>query len=190
MDLVEGIDKAKHIANKLLGLGATRTKIIQARDIVVDQRVRHQCSHSGCDSYGKLMCPPNLPPIRECQNTLNSYLYGILLQSHLKLENQASGDMDHSFKKQVFEGALNLHHLVYEGEQLAFKMGFPFPAGFIGGACHLCSSCSPTCKNPHKARPSMEGMGIDVIETSQRAANWTIAFNDSKINWTGLILLD
>jgi predicted metal-binding protein len=57
-------------------------------------------------------------------------------------------------------------------EAAAFKKGFKYATAFSAGKCTLCETCAGVgnrCRNPYKARPSMEAMGIDVGETARKA---------------------
>jgi predicted metal-binding protein len=168
--------------------GASRGKVIGVKDIVVDERVRLKCLIPLCDSYNRnLMCPPRLPTVTLFRNALARYSRAILIQ--------VSADIDHA--GDAFTLAKKLHELVNQGEKEAFEAGFRFAAGLIGGCCRLCDTCvaaeprtaGTPCRFPFKARPSMEGMGIDVIATVE-AAGWTSAFPvTDHVTWTGLILI-
>jgi predicted metal-binding protein len=168
--------------------GVSRVELISARDVVVDERVRFQCSHSGCREYGKrFMCPPYVPEVEEFKKLLSKYLMAIILQ----VEGQTAGETADEEAKRL---ALLLHEAVYRTEKQAFSSGFPFAAGFIGGPCILCEKCPAGdghkyCVRREKARPSMEAMGIDVLKTCEKAG-LKIAFMPGKVVWTGMILLD
>jgi predicted metal-binding protein len=74
----------------------------------------------------------------------------------------------------------------------AFKKGLKFATAFSAGKCTLCEACAGVgnrCRNPYKARPSMEAMGIDVGETARNAG---LPFNESasdRIVLNALVLL-
>ncbi|MGZ4883378.1 MAG: DUF2284 domain-containing protein, partial [Halobacteriota archaeon] len=74
----------------------------------------------------------------------------------------------------------------------AFKKGLKFATAFSAGKCTLCDTCADAgnrCRNPYKARPSMEAMGIDVGETARNAG---LPFNESasdRIVLNALVLL-
>ena len=67
--------------------------------------------------------------------------------------------------------------LVYELERQAYKDGYHLAMGFGGGSCkdYLCQGMlcqfldSGRCRFPHRARPAMEAMGIDVISLVNKA---------------------
>jgi len=166
------------------------TSRIAARDIVIDPRVRLKCFIPLCDSYNRgLMCPPNLPPVGEFLEALRCYEVALLIQYRQSLDTATSTKLS-----DAFEGARKLHYLVNMGEKEAFRMGFRFAAGLIGGACHLCEECvgagsKNPCRHPFQARPSMEAMGIDVAATLERAG-MSLQFPVSDVvTWTGLLLV-
>jgi predicted metal-binding protein len=80
-------------------------------------------------------------------------------------------------------------------EAAAFKNGMRFATGFTGGGCVLCDQCvenkaSDPCRHPFRARPAMEGVGIDVVQTAENAGIPIHLSSSEKVRWTGLILLE
>jgi predicted metal-binding protein len=89
--------------------------------------------------------------------------------------------------------AIRLHKLVNEVERKAMSMGFPYAMGLIGGVCMLCHECAgagKACRRPYEARPSLEGVGIDVIKTAAQAGLPFELPPKEEIVWSGLILID
>ena len=177
--------KIDRIVDLLKKEGAAKVKVIPARDIVIDERVRFKCQVPLCDSYGRnLMCPPNLPTVAEFRKVAARYEKATLAQVISPLI--PSDD--------PFAPARKLHDIINIGEREAFLLGFTFAAGLIGGCCRLCKTCvaaksGGSCRYPFKARPSMEAMGIDVLSTAGRAG-MPIEFPAvNSVTWTGLILL-
>jgi len=190
MDLLLEIEKAKELISFAESFEDNiRFKLIHAREIVVDERVRYQCSYSGCREYGKrLMCPPYTPAVDEFKKLLERYYMALLLQ--------LTGDIKDkdNWEPETQNWALKLHDIVHKLEKKAFALGFPFAAGLIGGPCKLCAKCAvendatAKCIHRDKARPSMEAMGIDVLSTCKKVG-LEIAFTPGQVIWTGLILL-
>ncbi|NSW81971.1 MAG: DUF2284 domain-containing protein [Syntrophothermus sp.] len=164
---------------------------IPAREIVVDPRVRLKCLVPVCDSYNRgLMCPPNLPMVNEFQEALRLYNIALLVQYRQFFVPERERHY-----ADVFGGARKLHFMINLGEKEAFRLGFRFAAGLIGGACHLCDECvgiasGKPCRHPFEARPSMEAMGIDVVATAEKAG-LSLRFPVSdEVVWNGLLLID
>jgi predicted metal-binding protein len=78
-------------------------------------------------------------------------------------------------------------------EAEAFKAGYYYAAGFSGGICLLCPTCAGVgnpCRHPYEARPSMEGVGIDVFKTAANAGLPIALSSDQPVRWTGLLLVE
>lgn len=173
--------------------GASVAKLIPAREIVVDERVRLKCLVPRCAEYGRnLMCPPNLPSVGEFRQVLKLYQWALLLQ----VKGPTSREGEGPDQEVVYRYAARLHQLVNDLERKFMGMGFLFAAGFIGGTCRLCEECvgqgsGKPCRHPFRARPSMEAMGIDVASTVARAGLKIAPLPlGDEVAWTGLILLE
>ncbi|UGV41048.1 DUF2284 domain-containing protein [Methanococcoides orientis] len=174
--------------------GAARASLMQATGIIVDERVRLKCMVPRCNHYGDLVCPPNLPPIDEVRKIISRYRVAMVLAVEHKNPPkpqtiQDSASVEHELNKKAKQ--LSDILLILEGE--ALKRGYRFAAGFSGGDCTYCDKCVKSgedCRHPFNARPSMEGMGIDVVGTLKNAGI-TLEFPvTDKIEWWGLLLLD
>ncbi len=172
--------------------GASEVRLIQAKSIIVDERVRLKCQIPLCDTYGRnLMCPPRLPSVEEFRRALARFSGAILVQVSAPLPAPSDGRMS----EDVFGPAKRLHELVNLGEKMAFAGGLHFATGLIGGCCRLCEECvavqgETKCRFPFKARPSMEAMGIDVFSTLRRAGIPVAGLPvGDRVTWTGIILI-
>ncbi|MCL6559083.1 MAG: DUF2284 domain-containing protein [Firmicutes bacterium] len=180
--------KEAEIISYALSLGATRAKTVDTGAVVVrDEVVTKWCA--GCPEYGhNLMCPPAIPSPAEYRILLAGYRRGILTQLTAEL---AAGTGESGYGD-AFRHGTRLHLLICELEDYARRAGYSKARGFIGGCCRLCGTCpgpGEECRNPDKARSSMEANGISVVETCA-AVGWPIKFpvKDS-VTWTGLVLL-
>lgn len=176
--------------------GAVNVKIISARDVVIDERARLKCQVPLCPYYNRsLMCPPNVPPVSWFKSILDRYEWAILFQVLAEIKEHPLNEQEAN-KQEIAEAAIKLHRIVNKVEKAAYALGFHFAAGLIGGPCRLCTECvgvhsSLPCRHPYEARPSMEAMGIDVIETLRKAGIPTLKFPPEKeVWWTGIVLLD
>ena len=194
--------------NRLLAaaveLGADEARIIDARRIVVDKRVRLKCLVPVCASYGRnLMCPPNVMSVGDFSDALESYRRALILQIEAghdstdklaePLTRKTCDALENHTESRVWQ--LKLHRLVNQLESRAFKDGFHLAAGLTGGDCSLCPECvthhtGEPCRHPFEARPSMEAMGIDVLRTCDNVGLPLHLSSKKRVRWTGLILLD
>ncbi len=91
--------------------------------------------------------------------------------------------------------AIRLHLLVNKVESKAMALGYPYALGLIGGECMLCTECvgqgsTKPCRRPYQARPSMEGIGVDVFLTCKKAGLPFDMPPKKEIVWSGLVLVD
>jgi len=156
---------------KALELGAADAKVIAVSHVVVDERVRLKCLVPRCYLYGESAnCPPYTPRPSEMRKILRKYKWAVLFRTEVSPktdfvddEQWHVGHMAHQRK---------IHDIASAIEALAFNDGHYLAAGFAAGGCKtaLCAGqiCqfidSGRCRFPLKARPSMEGVGIDVFD--------------------------
>jgi predicted metal-binding protein len=203
-----------------LDKGAYRAKAFSARLVAVDDRVRMKCQIPLCPHYGRMLtCPPNVPSVEEFSRALKRYRKALLVQTRSSLSGEIDA-YDKKEVKEFFispgkaskakggekteeerdfdnvrVAAVGLHKLVNEVEGKAMALGFPYALGLIGGECMLCTGCvrvgsEQSCRRPYEARPSMEGVGIDVIKTSISAGLPFDVPPKTEIVWSGLVLID
>lgn len=191
-------------------LGAKNAVSFNTKGVVVDERVRLKCRIPVCDDYGlNLMCPPNVMSVQEFREILAKYDHAILIQierripTEMKAEIRKADDVSALYKNPRFLGSykkhfnpvkLKLHRIVHKVEAQAFSQGYRFAVGFIAGSCKLCPECVAAdshgpCRNPFRARPSMEAMGIDAYQTARNAGLPFDIPTKDKIVWNGLVLI-
>lgn len=209
----------KELEKFALDSGASRAKIFPATSVAIDERVRMKCQIPLCPHYGRtLTCPPNVPTVEEFKKTLRLYKKAIMIQTTSPLSKQIEShdkeevkeffkspgkgskrkggektEEPHDFDN-VRDAARRLHKLINEVELKAMSLGFPYALGLIGGECMLCAECvgvgsTEGCRRPYEARPSMEGVGIDVIKTSHKAGLPFACPPKKEIVWSGLVLI-
>ena len=203
----ENLEALCKLAKKL---GATNAVTMDAGKVAVDERVRLKCRVPVCDDYGlNLMCPPFAMSVQEFRDALARYSRAVLVQvempmpAPMKEEIKQAEDVAALYKSSKFLESygefidpvkLKLHRMVHEMESQAFALGYRFAAGFIAGSCKLCKKCvaassHKSCRNPFRARPSMEAVGIDAYKTAKNAGlPFDIPAKD-KITWNGLVLV-
>lgn len=148
--------------------GATDAKQIHPSSVVTAAWVRLKCQF-GCPRYNHShCCPPHTPTPNQTREVLDSYSRAILFHRVIT----------HDGLKSIQEYLGMLTDL--EGEM--FKDGYYKAFVFLWGPCQICKdspgklnvhpdNCSllkgELCKFGFKARPSMEGCGIDVFQTAR-----------------------
>jgi len=130
-----------------------------SKDVVVAQWVRMKCIF-GCHEYGRnATCPPNTPPISECERFFKEFKTGVVFHFGKKVENPEERK---EWGKELNQKLLDLEREVFvSGQEKAFVM-FMDSCAFCGSEC---SGVREECKQPQKARPGMDAMGVDVYST-------------------------
>ncbi len=180
-------DNFRQLQSEAIQLGGTEAKVIPVSSIVIDERVRLKCMIPLCDKYNRhLMCPPNLPSVEEFRKSLKKYSKALFVQLSLVKRGKVS-------KTEIRKYGLFLHQIIHQLEKRALSLGYPLAAGLIGGSCKLCRECAgpaSPCRRPLMARPSIEGMGIDVIHTAKKIGLSFDFSSKNRLFWNGLLLID
>jgi len=169
--------------------GASDAVIIPASDVIVDERVRLKCLVPRCLRAGETPnCPPHAPDLDLIREALNRFSWAVLFKCNVEpLEDYVPGRGKAKAQKRR---VLSFHRcgsdVIYALERQAYKDGYHLAMGFGGGSCkdYLCQGMicqfldSGRCRFPHRARPAMEAMGIDVISLI------------NKVGWEAYALLD
>ena len=156
-------------------LGASEVAIIPASDVTIDERVRLKCVVPRCLRAGETpCCPPHAPDLDLVRRALGQFSWTILLKCDVEpMEEYAPG---RGATKTEQKRTLSFHQksgeVVFGLERQAYKDGYHLAMGFGGGSCkdYLCKGLicqfldSGRCRFPHRARPAMEAMGIDVVK--------------------------
>jgi len=176
--------------------GATHAKQIYPSSVVTAAWVRLKCQF-GCPNQGKTYCCiPYTPTSEQTRAILDCYHRAILF--HL----EAPYGLDQ--RKRLKEFNVMLTDL--EGE--IFKDGYYKAFAFLQGPCHFytslrqqdeltpCKECAKSkgepCRFGSKARPSMEGCGMDVYQTARNNGFVIITLREKTEtqNVYGLMLVD
>jgi len=189
-------------------VGAKRAITIHTKRIVIDERVQLKCRYPPCRHYGRnLMCPPFTPSASQFNKCLSRYRRAILVEVEdrvpqnvertLSSNEKLYADLikDKRFLKRYDKWHVKvwrrLHEVVSEIEREAFRRNYYLSLGLGAEHCALCQRCDVEnpCKNPLRARPSMEAVGIDVHK-SVKNAGLTLKWNPyHTIRLYGLLLI-
>lgn len=182
--------------------GVKAAKVIHTSMVAIDERVRLKCEIPRCSGFNQyLTCPPNAMSVERFSKILSLYKWCLLVQVEANVDssNKREGRIDSS----VVEDYQRLHRpyklkllsIIEAVEAAAFKKGLSFATGLTGGCCVLCEQCvenkaTDACRFPFRARPAMEGVGINVFQTAQNAGLAVHLSSEKNVLWTGLILLE
>jgi len=166
--------RLKNWVYKALDSGFEDAVLISTDKIATGSWVRVKCRY-GCKNYGrKLQCPPLGIDLSLTKDIIGEY------ESALVLEGMPPG--------------INFYDNLLKLEKKAFLDGLYKAFAFGAGPCPYCKSCPSDgiCLFPDKARPSMEGSGIDVYKTAQNAGIRLepVLEKGQYIKYIGLLLLE
>jgi predicted metal-binding protein len=150
--------KHKRLENLFQEHGYSDFKWIDPKKIIVSQWVRMKCTF-GCNEYGKsCCCPPNVPPVPECERFFHEYKTAAIFHFVKKVEQPEDR---HEWSKEVNMKLLKL-------ERAVFLSGFERAFLLFMDSCTICRNCKEKkeeCKNPQMSRPAPEALAVDVFST-------------------------
>jgi predicted metal-binding protein len=149
------------IEETILKHGFKDFKWIDPKKIVIAHWVRMKCVF-GCDEYGNTAtCPPNLPPVSECQKFFQDYSEALVFHFEKKVKEPEDRS---AWTRKISLKLLKLEREIFvSGHQKAFLL-------FLD-SCNICQECpgkKELCKEPKMARPTPEAMCVDVYSTVRK----------------------
>jgi predicted metal-binding protein len=166
----------ERLRQRALDLGASGAVVIPASQVDIDERVRLKCTVPRCLRAGETPnCPPYAPDLDLMRRALSRFSWAVLLKCDVEpirdYDPRTAAD-----KRQTLLFHQQSAEIVDELERQAYKDGYHLAMGFGGGSCkdYLCRGVicqyidSGRCRFPHRARPAMEAVGIDVIDLINR----------------------
>jgi predicted metal-binding protein len=163
----------EHLIQYARTIGASDAKLMDAGDIVVDPRSLLKCRF-GCNRWGKYWtCQPNISiSADQFKEALQRYETAIVIKC---VEPKVAQEVTLAVEKKA---------MLEYGAIFSFAMVL----------CVLCDECAfpDPCRFPHLARPSMDGLGVDIAKTVE-PLGFKVEF-DSQGNllpaWYSMVLLD
>lgn len=158
-----------------LELGASEAAIIPAGQVIIDERVRLKCVVPRCLRAGETPnCPPYAPDLDLVRRALSRFSWAILFKCNVEpIEEYAPAGRGATKAERLRTLAFHQQsgQVVCALERQAYKDGYHLAMGFGGGSCkdYLCKGMicqfldSGRCRFPHRARPAMEAVGMDVV---------------------------
>lgn len=157
-------------------LGAGDAAIISTSGISIEDELARLCVEPQCENFGaSANCPPHVSGPSGFRELLKVYEQAVVF----KLEVPSSVLFAPVERLEVFG---LLQEIAAGIEQAAVKMGQTRSKAFAGNCCKklFCGDyprCrvlheGGTCRNPHSARPSMSGFGINVSKLME-SAGWS-----------------
>jgi len=149
------IENCKHPGINIQGF------LIDADDIIIEERVKMNCFY--CGKYkNNWKCPPNIPNI-DVKTLFKEYEHIAMIYVTLLLDNK-------NFEEIRSESSIILHRALLDCEKSLWEMNNSTAISFIGGSCKLCKNGCGTerCNNPYLARSPVEALGINIIDSIKK----------------------
>ena len=168
-------------------VGFSGASFIFAKDIVLSREFRDACVSNRCGMYGKCyMCPPDIGDIDELITIVQSYSYGLLLQTIAPLEDSYDFEGMQAAGEKHTKQMRKLWNILREA----------LPKGSLclsGGGCRFCKVCAKAtgepCRFPQEALSSLEAYGVNVSETVAKTSLKYIN-GQNTVTYFGLILFN
>jgi len=172
---------------KALGFGASDARVIPAPYVLVQERIWMKCLVPRCGGAGQTpYCPPNTPQPDFMRKVFSQYRWAVFFKRDIRpvedyiatsreqLQEKPDLGIGHGYHGKT-------HEIVDRLESYAQTQGYDLAMGFTSGTCkaNLCnwSACAlletGQCRFPSRARPSMEGVGIDVFDLCNKVG-WDV----------------
>jgi len=166
-------------------LGFDTCLLLNPEILAPDNRIWEFCKENKCGQYdAHHMCPPRVGSIQEIAIRIQSFPAGVLLQQTTPLDVKEDETGLEKTKK-------DFHQKILQAEEVLKRQGFARVWGLIGGNCVLCEPCKAKsdepCAYPGRARPSLESMGINVINLLD-TFDLDSTFHTDCVTWTGCVL--
>ena len=140
-------------------IGFNEAKPLDVATLKPMTAVRDMCAEDKCRAYGKnWTCPPAIGTLEACETRMQSYQYGILLQTVGYLRRCIDSRTLMDTERRHLEYFRAFSDKVREVCPEALCLG--------AGGCRVCKSCAypEPCRFPEKALSSMEGYGLFVTQ--------------------------
>ncbi len=163
------------LQQEAIRLGATDSKVINAKDIPIEDAIVEMCRPPACDSYGTCAnCPPFVMTPKEARIWISHFDKGIFFKIDLEPELL--------FSERQFRPFERIFRIASQLEQRSKELGWKHSWTLAAGSCKpvFCpdAPCEALidggkCRFPDLARPSMEAIGINVFRLAGKVG-WSI----------------
>lgn len=135
--------------------------IINASDLIFEERVRMNCFY--CGRYNSnWRCPPRIPDL-DYKKMMHEFDYCALVYTKLPFGCDNYNDVRN-------ESSILLHKAILAMEKFLWNNGNSTCISFIGGGCKLCKNgCGKEkCNNPYMSRTPIEATGVNLVKSVEK----------------------
>lgn len=150
------------IRQEALDFGFTLAEPISISTIHLREEVREMCAVNKCHAYNTNWgCPPACGTVEECQERVNGYETGLIVQT--------TGQLEDDFDYETMQETAKNHGKHFVDMLLHLRKEYPeldiLPLGT--GACMTCKKCTypdAPCRMPERMSSPMEGYGMVISD--------------------------
>ena len=192
---IKKISIEESIIEYAIGFGVSDAKIINTADIEVDTKLAAICRDDKCPNYGLApSCPPHVMSPEKFKKRLARYQSALVFKFDIPTNVL--------FGHERYEVLHLLHETTSSLKDFSIAVGYSDAMAIAGGSCKkaFCKnhkSCpvineAGKCRHPHKACPSMSGLGINFNKIT-KLMGWesgkTQKNEEPTSNMAGIVLL-
>ena len=166
-------------------IGFSRCAALEMSALQGRTEVRDMCAADRCLVYGRnWSCPPACGSLELCQQRMDRYHRGILVQT--------TGTLADDFDLEAIGALSERHRKMFETLARQARMLWSDCLPLTAGACTLCRKCTypdKPCRFPQKRLSSMEAYGLLVSDVCTKSGV-EYYYGPRTMTYTACILLD
>lgn len=135
--------------------------IIDAADLIFEERVRMNCFY--CGRYNNnWRCPPKIPDL-DYKKMMSEFDCCAIVYVKMPFNRDNYNDVRN-------ESSISLHKAILEMEKFLWNNNNSTCISFIGGGCKLCKNgCGKErCNNPYLSRTPIEATGVNLVRSLEK----------------------
>lgn len=172
------------IVQDALDMGYSHAALVNVKTLKPRDEVREMCAVNKCKGYDKnWSCPPGCGTVQECDDRMQSYDWGVLVQVTMEMEDEMDYEAWMDAAHELRERGIELHEKLREKYDDVLGLG--------GAGCDICKECTypdAPCRFPKKRMSGMEGYGLIVADVCKD--NGLLYFyGKDTITYTGMFLI-
>lgn len=176
----------KMLLDEVKKYGVHQIAEIDVDNIDISLEVRKMCELNHCGLYNKnWQCPPAVGELEILKSNVDRYSKAIVFSNMTEIEDS------YDFEGMVEAGKAHSKKCLNIKEDVSRVLGENRFMILGAGGCSICDECTykenKPCRLPHKAIPSMEAYGMDVVSLSKKCGiNYINGVNT--VTYFGVIL--
>ena len=173
------------LKKQALEAGFTEVGLLKCDTIELMPEVRQMCEKNTCHMYNKnWSCPPGCGDLKACQEKIDRYQEGIIVQTVGQLEDPMDGE--------TMMETEDLHKKNFYAFEKELRKRWPDMLPIGAGCCTRCKECTypeAPCRFPGQSFSSMEAYGMLVTQVC-KANGMEYYYGPCTIAYTSCYLLE